>query len=49
VEARGEKGNLFFTDARRLKAGFLYNPAALPTLRRRLLERAHTCLSRAHA
>jgi hypothetical protein len=49
VESRGDKGNLFFTDARRLRAGFLYNPAALPTLGRRLLERARMRLRRAHA
>ena len=40
VEARGDKGNLYFTDARELRSGFRYDPAAPPTLARRLLTRA---------
>jgi hypothetical protein len=49
VDMRGEKSNLYFTDARELRAGFLYDPAAPPTLARRLLKRARTGLRRAHA
>jgi len=44
VEARGARGNLYFTDARELKAGFRYDPAAPPTLLRRLARRARTRL-----
>jgi len=39
VDARGAKGNLFFTDARELRAGFRYDPAALPTLSQRVVKR----------
>jgi hypothetical protein len=49
VESRGEKGNLYFTDARELRAGFHYDPAALPTLAQRLKARARTSLRRVHA
>jgi hypothetical protein len=49
VELRGERGNLYFTDARELRAGFRYDPAAPPTLARRLLKRARTRLRRVPA
>jgi len=49
VAARGEKGNLYFTDNRELRAGFRYDPAAPPTLGQRLLKRARTRLRRVHA
>lgn len=39
VLARGERGGMYFTDARRLKQGFLYDPERLPTLSARVLER----------
>jgi hypothetical protein len=39
VHARGEKGGMYFTDARKLKAGFLYDPEHLPTLPVRIVER----------
>jgi hypothetical protein len=48
VESRGEKGNLYFTDARELRAGFRYDPAAPPTLAHRLLKRACARLRPAH-
>ena len=46
VDARGAKGNLYFTDARELRKGFRYDPAALPTLSRRLAKRARARLWR---
>jgi hypothetical protein len=49
VESRGEKGNLYFTDNRELRAGFRYDPAAPPTLGQRLLKRARTRLRRVPA
>jgi hypothetical protein len=46
VQSRGEKGNLYFTDLRELRAGFRYDPAAPPTLIQRLFKRALTRLCR---
>jgi hypothetical protein len=46
VESRGDKGNLFFTDARELRAGFRYDPAALPSIAQRLSKRARARLRR---
>jgi hypothetical protein len=40
VNSRGERGNLYFTDARELRTGFRYDPAALPTVWQRLAKRA---------
>jgi hypothetical protein len=40
VDARGDRGNLFFTDARELRAGFRYDPAAPPSISQRLARRA---------
>ena len=39
VNARGERGNLYFTDARELRMGFRYDPAAPPTLWHRIAKR----------
>jgi len=49
VESRGERENLYFTDARELRAGFRYDPGSPPTLGSRLLKRALTRLRRMHA
>jgi len=49
VESRGEKGNLYFTDARELRAGFRYDPAVPPTLAHRLVKRARARLHAAGA
>jgi hypothetical protein len=40
VKSRGAKRNLFFSDARELRAGFRYDPTALPTIAQRLSRRA---------
>ena len=40
VLVRGEKGGMYFTDARKLKEGFLYDPEHLPRLHERIIERA---------
>ena len=49
VESRGEKGNLYFTDARELRAGFRYDPAAPPTLAQRIVKRVRRRLPRPSA
>ena len=49
VESRGAKGNLYFTDARELRAGFRYDPAVPPTLAQRLMKRARARLHAADA
>ena len=49
VELRGSKGNLFFTDARELRAGFRYDPADLPTITQRLSRRARNRVRRLRA
>jgi hypothetical protein len=46
VAARGEKGNLYFTDARELRTGFRYDPAAPPSLAQRLSTRLCRWVSR---
>jgi len=47
VERRGDKGNLYFTDARELRAGFRYDPSNPPTLVQRLSTRARNRWRRA--
>lgn len=49
VESRGDKENLYFTDARELRAGFRYDPASPPTLAYRVLKRVRARLRRMHA
>jgi hypothetical protein len=44
VDARGARGNLFFTDARELRRGFRYDPAAPPSISQRLASRARAHL-----
>jgi len=46
VVRRGAKENLFFTDARELRAGFRYDPASPPTIAQRLRKRARARLRR---
>lgn len=45
VLARGDRGGMYFTDARRLKKGFLYDPDRLPSLADRVAERAWRSVS----
>jgi hypothetical protein len=46
VVARGDRGGMYFTDARRLKLGFRYDPDRLPSLADRLAERAWSRINR---
>lgn len=45
VIARGPKGNMFFVDLRKLSKGYKFDPANLPNIFDRLLERVLTKLS----